>query len=208
MKRKVWRNKVGAVGIGTLIVFIAMILVAAVAAVVLIRTSGVLEQKAYEIGMSSKDEASNKITIISMTGNSTTYGVISELIISMRPSGGSSAIDLASTTMVFRSADYYISGIPIVNETEITNKTALIYGDNTTKVAWVTHCQGDYDIVLEAMEDDQLEIHYAFTDGVMKRAIGEHQTMTITLIPMKGPPADLMVTTPPSIDDVYVSLYP
>ncbi len=206
--KKTLGGRRGAIGIGTLIVFIAMILVAAVAAVVLIRTSGVLEQKAYDVGMSSTEEASNKMNIIAMTGNSTAPHCINELIITLRPSGGSSPIDMTATRITFQSSSYYVSGIPIVNETLIANKTALIYGDNTTKVAWITHSQGDYDTVLESTENDLLEIHYALTDGVQQRVMGEHQTMMISLIPMRGPPADMVITTPPSIDQTYIALYP
>jgi archaellin len=62
-----WRyNKKAIMGIGTLIIFIATILVAAVAAGVLISTSGILQQRALITGQEARKKITNSIEVISI----------------------------------------------------------------------------------------------------------------------------------------------
>src|SRR6056297_303531 len=59
----------GQVGIGTLIVFIAMVLVAAIAAGVLINTAGFLQSKGQATGEEASAQVSNRIDVVSAYGN-------------------------------------------------------------------------------------------------------------------------------------------
>ena len=56
-------DKIAAIGIGAMIVFIALILVAAVAAAVIIQTAEKLQQNAQTAGDDTADEMSGKIMI-------------------------------------------------------------------------------------------------------------------------------------------------
>ena len=97
----------GQVGIGTLIVFIAMVLVAAIAAGVLINTAGFLQSGAEETGQQSSDQVTNRLQEVSSVGQVetnetlTSAGNITTVNITVKRAPGANNIDLSTTTLQF-----------------------------------------------------------------------------------------------------------
>ena len=91
----------GQVGIGTLIVFIAMVLVAAIAAGVLINTAGFLQSQAEATGQESTDLVSERIDVTSEVGivGNASNGTLNEIRISVSGAAGADQIDLSETTI-------------------------------------------------------------------------------------------------------------
>ena len=104
--KSLFRNDQGQVGIGTLIIFIAMVLVAAVAAAVLIQTSGVLQQKAATTGTEAIQEVSGNIIVETITGerNSTNDAKLQVYNITIKAAAGAGGIDLEQMIITAGSA--------------------------------------------------------------------------------------------------------
>jgi flagellin FlaB len=92
----------GQTGIGTLIVFVAMVLVAAIAGGVLINTSGYLDQQASTTGEETTEEVSESLIIVSETSitqpNSEGIGFV-DIFVELGP--GSDPINMSNTVIIY-----------------------------------------------------------------------------------------------------------
>ncbi|WP_123537191.1 archaellin/type IV pilin N-terminal domain-containing protein [Halosimplex salinum] len=92
-------RKRGQVGIGTLIVFIAMVLVAAIAAGVLINTAGFLQTKSEETGQQSGQQVTNRLQVSAATGTHLQDSNVGVVNMTLKKSPGASNIDLENATV-------------------------------------------------------------------------------------------------------------
>jgi flagellin FlaB len=97
--RTLKKKDVGSIGIGAMIVFIAMVLVAGIAASVLIQTSTKLEAQAMSTGSETTNEVASGIAIFDIEGyaNTSADGDLSKLVIMVRPRAGTDGVDLSQT---------------------------------------------------------------------------------------------------------------
>ena len=93
----------GQVGIGTLIVFIAMVLVAAIAAGVLVNTAGFLQESAEQTGQEAQGEVSDRVQVVSAYASDTDSadGNYDTLNITLRKASGSDDISLSDVTFTY-----------------------------------------------------------------------------------------------------------
>lgn len=114
-KKSLIVDKKGMMGIGTMIIFIAMVLVAAVASSVLIQTSQTLQERAYKVGAETIQEVSGGLEVKDIVG----YANVNKTV-----------VDYMAMVMTLTAGSPYIALQNVVLTLQIDNMTVLSYDAN------------------------------------------------------------------------------
>jgi archaeal flagellin FlaB len=190
-------NSRGEMGVGTLIIFIALLLVAAVAAGVLIQTAGSLQQKALSTGTQATGQIStNAVTLeVSAVDGTTTLENFSAI---MKLAPGSDPIELESVTYTLGTRN---------------STTTYTYGGGASYTVNGTAQNGTFGVTY-------LQQGTNYQAGVLVRgdvirldfqaphAITSGQDLRLSFIPKTGTPTLTTFAIPDVISTQRVYLYP
>lgn len=189
-------NKKAEMGIGTLVLFIAMILVAAIAAGVLIQTATNLQSRALETGKRSTSQVSTAMSTILLYGEDGQDGTVDDIFQNVKLVAGSDPIKLNDTLISIdvnnQSTDLTYDNASACDASVAVGSFAATYLKEGTE-----HKNGYVGI------GDVVQFCYG-----LPRAVSEDETVRINVVPKVGSVMTVKVTTPPVILTKRVFLYP
>ncbi len=211
--KKLKRKEVGSIGIGAMIVFIAMVLVAGIAASVLIQTSTKLESQAMKSGQETIGEVSTGIAVENIEGHKIGTDALDYIVISVRPRAGSSNLDLSE--VVIELSDSSTKNLLTYNSSTFTD-TDGINGDIFASANFKASALLFGLIVLEDADGSCTSANPVINKGDhvlitidVNTAFGNFSTRTDVfgqVIPEEGSPGVISFTTPASYNDVVIEL--
>ncbi|MFC7096027.1 archaellin/type IV pilin N-terminal domain-containing protein [Halobaculum marinum] len=185
----------GQVGIGTLIVFIAMVLVAAIAAGVLINTAGFLQSKSQETGQQSSKQVSNRLQEVATVGNVTTNGEIDIVNVTVTQAPGAGEIDIhnATVTWIGPTGTYQLQS----TTQNFSDNGALTDGDKLYSYESVKNAAGSENVLNDA--DDRLNLVFDVSGPTNGDVLNEGDEVTIKINTMSGATTSIRFTVPESL---------
>ncbi|MFA4957005.1 MAG: archaellin/type IV pilin N-terminal domain-containing protein [Candidatus Methanoperedens sp.] len=187
-------NERGDIGVGTLIIFIAMVLVAAVAATVLIYTTGSLQQKATKTSKEATQQISSNIIVEQVLGDRSTNisSNIGSILVRIKPDVGTTSIDLRQVIVtIMDSSQRY--------DLNYGNYTATAVRDEDLSFTNTTPVLNSGDLIEIAVSQSAIS---AIT-------LAPRKTFWLSLNQELGQAVNLEIATPNSFGvNRYVRLYP
>lgn len=194
------KNKKADMGMGTLIIFIAMILVAAVAASVLIATTAKLQNKALDTGKLTTQEVGTGLQATSLTAEDGRDQTLEQFYQTIKLSAGSGPIRFTDVLLTFglndRVSDYiYHSSIDCANLSSF-NESSKGYGVEYN-INGTSHKKG------YLVKGDVANICFS-----SPRAVIEGEKIKSTIIPKVGSVLVVETYTPDLLVTYRAKLFP
>lgn len=202
---KILDNEIADIGVGTLIIFIAMVLVAAVAATVLIYTTGALQQKAMITGKDAPAKVTSNIVVEGIIGdrvNSSVPGLqpgIQGLLIRIKPEVGAESLDLRNIIIMKISTE----------KNEVLRYSNTSNNPNTFSASLVRDEDMSFRPDTPVLNSGDLVDIEIYTADHTNPILIPKETISISLNQERGASIDLEITAPNSFGiNRYIILYP
>jgi flagellin FlaB len=190
------------IGIGSMIVFVAMVLVAGIAASVLIQTSVNLEMQALRTGQQTTEEAASGLHVESVEGNASTTSM-TKVAVHIRPRAGTPDVDLNQTVIeIADSSTKYLLRHSGNNATRNNSIDGAIF--NVTNFGSAT----TFDIIILQDADNSVyesnvvnfgdHVILAIDSSAVFSGIAPRTDVSGLVIPEEGAPGIIGFTTPAS----------
>ena len=177
------------VGIGTLIVFIAMVLVAAIAAGVWVNTAGFLQATAEDTGQESVDQVTERLDVVNehATVNSSGEGV-GYLNLTVGLASGAGAVDMDDTTIKYLSNDEVAT---------LTNSSDATASSSEFKLTAIEETDSDDSYGVLNSDEDRYEVVISATDIEPNgEGLTTSETVQLEITTQAGGTTDVVLTMP------------
>jgi len=222
--RKIMRilksNDMGDMGIGAMIVFIAMVLVAGIAASVLVQTANKLEIQAMSTGQQTTAEVSTGLAVIDIEGKTNAaHTKVMNITVSVKSRSGSRDIDLSQTIIEVTDGTKKV----VLNfnstcvDTHNFNSTVDADGQIFGTSAWNTSSEFFGIIVLQDSDGSVISTAPVINRGDLVMltiscnscfsGLDPRDDISGTVIPEEGAPGIFAFTVPASLSDTVYDLY-
>ncbi len=203
------KNEEAQAGVGTLIIFIAMVLVAAVAAAVLIQTSGVMQSKSTSTTKEAAAAIGENIGLEAVDGykTTTTAANLSYLNITIKVAAGGSDIDLTKILVKVNGQNYNFTAYSTTN---ITSNTFWVYSlrEAASGAADISYLgTNNYASTTSTLKPGGLA-RIDVNVGSLSPTLGARSTITLALTPEKGSTLNMPLTVPALGSAKIVPIYP
>ncbi|WP_284013878.1 archaellin/type IV pilin N-terminal domain-containing protein [Halobaculum litoreum] len=186
----------GQVGIGTLIVFIAMVLVAAIAAGVLINTAGFLQSKSQETGQQSSKQVSNRLQEVATVGNVTDAGDIDLVNVTVTQAAGAGEIDVHNATVTWIGPQGTVQLQSTTSNFSTQSQLDDSGSSNYYSYESVKNVAGNENVLNDP--DDRLNLIFD-VNSFASSNLDEGEEVTIKINTMSGATTSIRFTVPESL---------